>query len=124
MERERLKREVEIQRERLQELVQQQMRARPAWQTMLLPALGAGFFALLLGEPTSPIDMEAHQSSDCGSPGRMSSCSMMATLVFKVSVLHGMGLTEALDRSSQSIYRALSGLLQGRCLLLCWEQLL
>ena len=50
MERERLKREVELQRQRLQELVQQQMQARPAWQTMLLPALGAGFFALLLGK--------------------------------------------------------------------------
>ncbi|CAL5224899.1 g7660 [Coccomyxa viridis] len=46
---ERLKREVELQRQRLQELVQQQMQARPAWQTMLLPALGAGFFVLLLG---------------------------------------------------------------------------
>ena len=50
MERERLKREVELQQQRLQELVEQQMRARPAWQTMLLPALGAGFFALLLGK--------------------------------------------------------------------------
>ncbi len=49
MERERLKREVELQRQRLQELVQQQVKQRPAWQTMLLPALGAGFFALLLG---------------------------------------------------------------------------
>ena len=49
VERERLQREVELQRQRLQDLVQQQMRARPAWQTMLLPALGAGFFALLLG---------------------------------------------------------------------------
>ena len=59
MEGERLKREVELQRQRLQELVQQQMQARPAWQTMLLPALGAGFFALLLGKQSSFLETAA-----------------------------------------------------------------
>ena len=69
MERERLRREVELQRQRLQELVQQQMQARPAWQTMLLPALGAGFFALLLGrQEYFASDLALH-------PGRLSICS-------------------------------------------------
>ena len=49
MERERIRRVAELQRQRLQELLQQQMQQRPAWQTFLLPAIGAGFFALVLG---------------------------------------------------------------------------
>ena len=49
VERERMRREAELQRQRLQELLQQQMQQRPAWQTFLLPAVGAGFFALVLG---------------------------------------------------------------------------
>ncbi|CAK0787758.1 hypothetical protein CVIRNUC_010980 [Coccomyxa viridis] len=49
VERQRLQREVELQRQRLKELMQQQMQQRPAWQSLLLPAMGAGFFALLLG---------------------------------------------------------------------------
>lgn len=132
VERERLQREVELQRQRLQELVEQQMRARPAWQTMLVPALGAGFFALLLGMHCTCMHCWRHCiavacASDLSVDLRTRpTCVPVGTGPVSNVYLHLVARTSSNEGSAEKGIHGwdIGAMLQGRCLLSCWEQLL
>lgn len=49
----------------MREVVQQQLEQRPAWQTLLLPAMGMGMLTLLFGECDLNVDQSLASSYNC-----------------------------------------------------------